>query len=378
MGGQWRPEEHMKRRNGFTLIELLVVIGIIGILVAILLPALQRARDQANAVACSAVERQFYNLWSNYATDYNGYVLPARYDDLPYPNAPVSAAAQNEFYSYSLLGAELNRSNANQAYGNISAGSNINLANGYIIKEVFTCPAANHSGDPSYYDPTAGAYFGDYVYNMFMGYRKAEQPSGGLTTAAMVAINPDQRITSIPNNVVLLAETYKPNAYSNGTSWSNSDSNGFNHAYYFGGNPQAPSVPGQSDSLGWEQLLYYTSTAITDCNLLDTPHHNNTMCNILCADGHVAYLDPYTQVGAALNLLTKYTAVTPNRAKGDLNHREYTYTAGISASRVAEPIFNDYMIGPSVGCFEQSSTSATGIGPTPLASGWAKGMPELP
>jgi len=64
-----------KHAKGFTLIELLVVISIIALLLAILLPALGRAKEQAQKTRCLANLKQIGLAMHLYASDYN-YLLP--------------------------------------------------------------------------------------------------------------------------------------------------------------------------------------------------------------------------------------------------------------------------------------------------------------
>lgn len=69
----------MARKRAFTLVELLVVIGIIAILIGILLPTLNRAREAANKAACLSNMRQLGMALLEYSTKYKGGYVPIGY-----------------------------------------------------------------------------------------------------------------------------------------------------------------------------------------------------------------------------------------------------------------------------------------------------------
>jgi len=188
-----------RRRGGFTLVELLVVIGIIAVLIAMLLPVLNKAREHARAVACQTNIRQILQAMLLYANQNT--ILPVPVTD-PYVDRDPSFALLmspdgSSFYDYQ-----------NGSLWPYLSGS------AEVHERLFTCPSEPAEkfvadGDPPVVNPARRRNF-SYNFNIrLQGRQIFKGPDGNwLRGPHYLRVKPARIVHS--SNKVLVVEEEAP------------------------------------------------------------------------------------------------------------------------------------------------------------------------
>ncbi len=268
------------RRAGFTLVELLVVIGIIALLLGILLPALNRAREAGKAAVCKSNLHQIGLAMQMYRNDnhdfFYAYVSPVygdgkvHYDDYnnygvwDYPAPNTTPRPPNSPYTYWGVAYEPQVSRAAALYTGKDAENMFKN-----VRALWRCPSSNFT-DP---DPGSGLAYTDpgkpatYGLNRFVWGQRA----GSFRNPTQVIVCQDSVEHTMDGNgdmltayeVASTGSTTDAHAFLSGLSWTKDTAHGNLYQWQIG------------------TYSYSAGAAIHEFF-----RHNNT-CNCLRLDGHV-------------------------------------------------------------------------------------------
>jgi prepilin-type N-terminal cleavage/methylation domain-containing protein len=155
-------------RNGFTLVELLVVIAIIGVLIALLLPAVQAAREAARRMQCTNKLKQLGIAMHNYHDTY--------VDSLP--KGASTGREYNSLSAFNWTMTLLPFIEQSQVYANVSwtstlmsrdvVSTNPNYQFRKLLVSSYVCPS--NAQNPFYQDPASASTYNNQSEFMLMDY----------------------------------------------------------------------------------------------------------------------------------------------------------------------------------------------------------------
>jgi prepilin-type N-terminal cleavage/methylation domain-containing protein/prepilin-type processing-associated H-X9-DG protein len=189
-----------RRAGGFTLVELLVVIGIISILIAMLLPALNKVRQQARTIQCASNLRQIMLGLTMYANDNRG--------SLPWGYSFDMVAGTRKWAEWS---------------GRLGAKGTNYIAN----PEVFFCPSRNGIAQEDVLKQTirttgrANKYFSSWAYVSYAANRFGAMPGMSTSSPYLPDVFGGKHLHPIktsqpglsPASLLILTEAYNPGTF---------------------------------------------------------------------------------------------------------------------------------------------------------------------
>ncbi len=300
------------RRNAFTLVELLVVIAIIGILVALLLPAVQYARESARRMACGNNLKQLGLAIQTFEAANR--VLPSSHrPTTPAANGNVDGwSCQAQILPYLERGDIYNRIDFNTTYNQSivlpDSPTPVRLAN--LKLEVLLCPSelkkekrgSEHA--PLNYGCNLGVWFvydrstgrmGDGAFVPVTGLSPGEYVDGRTNTLAFMEVKtytPYYRNAAIPDpmapaptGVCALGGDFKTNT--GHTEWVDGRAHQTGCTTLFGPNTKVPcTVNGELYDVDWNNQQEGVGTAPTYAAVTSRSYHPRVVQAVMM-DGSV-------------------------------------------------------------------------------------------